>query len=94
MNLKTILSQYLRETADKLDEDSCNMSREEQEQLFSLIAHQELNKTEAAELLGMSTRTFDRKISEGELPAGQHIRGSKSLVWYRDEIELSKTKEL
>lgn len=86
MDTKKLLANELRNFADKLDSDECNLSPTEQAALLANISHTELNKTEAAELLNMSTRTFDRKIQAGEIPAGQHKRGSNALIWYKDEI--------
>lgn len=40
----------------------------------------------AADYLNMSTRTFDRYIEKGELSQGVHVRGSKNLIWYKDEL--------
>lgn len=86
MDLKKIIAQYLRDSAEKIEKDSCGMTDAEINQLAQQIMHQEMNKTEAAEFLNMSIRNFDRKIENGEIPPGQHIRGSKSLIWYKDEL--------
>lgn len=85
-NLKNIISTYLRQTADSIDSDSCILSQEESNYLLSQIMHIELKKSEAAERLGISTRTFDRRVSAGELPQGKHVMHHKDLVWYLDEI--------
>lgn len=86
MNLKSLVADYLRKSADDLDNDMCSLTDEEVKTLATQLLHIELNKSEAADLLNISTRTFDRKIKNGEIPKGQHIRGSKELVWYEDEI--------
>lgn len=86
MNLRNIVSEYLRDAADNIQNNSCGLTEEEIQDLIKQLMHIELNKTEAAEYLGMSTRTFDRKIENGELPIGKHIRGSKNLIWYKDEL--------
>lgn len=86
MDLRNIVSEYLRDAADNIQNNSCGLTEEEIQDLIKQLMHIELNKTEAAEYLGMSTRTFDRKIENGELPVGQHVRGSKNLIWYKDEL--------
>jgi excisionase family DNA binding protein len=48
--------------------------------------HEEMNKQQAADYLNISTRTFDRYIESGKLPQGIHVRGSKNLIWYKDEL--------
>lgn len=86
MDLRNVVSEYLRNAADNIQNNSCGLTEEEIQDLIKQLMHIELNKTEAAEYLGMSTRTFDRKIENGELPIGKHIRGSKNLIWYKDEL--------
>lgn len=86
MDLKKIIAQYLRESADKIETNSCGLSNAEITQLAQQIMHQEMNKSEAAEFLNMSTRTFDRKIESGQLPKGVHNLGSKQKIWYKDEL--------
>lgn len=45
-----------------------------------------MNKQQAADYLNISTRTFDRYIESGKLPQSIHVRGSKNLIWYKDEL--------
>ena len=89
-----ILTKYLRELADKIDSGECALTEEEKLDLLSQIAHTKINKTEAADMLHMSTRNFDRKIKDGEIPAGIHERGSKQLIWYKDEILKYETESI
>lgn len=86
MDLKSIVAQYLREAADKIENGSCSLNDTEIKYLVSHIMHEEMNKQEAADYLNMSTRTFDRYIEKDELPQGVHVRGSKNLIWYKDEL--------
>ena len=81
-----VISNELRRIADKIDTGECALTEDECLELLSHIAHQKLNKTEAADLLGISTRTFDRKIDEGIYPQGQKVRGQNTLIWYKDEL--------
>ena len=48
--------------------------------------HIKVNKTQASDFLHISTGTFDRKINDGELPAGKKDIGSNQLYWYKDEL--------
>jgi predicted DNA-binding transcriptional regulator AlpA len=48
--------------------------------------HVKINKTQASDFLHISTRTFDRKINDGELPVGKKDVGSNQLYWYKDEL--------
>lgn len=90
MDLKEIIAQYLRESADKIESNMCGLSNDEIIQLAQAIMHKELNKTEAAELLNISTRTFDRRVESGELPQGIRTAGSNQKIWYQDELLLSQ----
>ena len=64
MDLKSIVAQYLREAADKIENGSCSLNDTEIKYLVSHIMHEEMNKQEAADYLNMSTRTFDRYIEK------------------------------
>ncbi len=86
MDLKRILAQYLRETADKIEQNTCSLTDSEIKHLLRYIMHEEMNKQQAADYLNISTRTFDRYIESGKLPQGIHVRGSKNLIWYKDEL--------
>lgn len=86
--ISKILSSYLREIADKIDLGECALSEPEQIALLKQIAHQKVNKSQAADLLGISVRTFDRKVQNREIPQGKKDLGSNQLYWYRDELEL------
>lgn len=86
MGLNHIIATHLREVADKIDQNTCGLTSSEIKTFATVFMHEEMNKTEASEFLNMSTRTFDRKIENGELPQGKHIRGSKNLIWYKDEL--------
>ena len=77
MDLKRILAQYLRETADKIEQNTCSLTDSEIKHLLGHIIHEEMNKQQAADYLNISTRTFDRYIESGKLPQGVHVRGSK-----------------
>lgn len=86
MDLKNIVGDYLIESGQNIKNNTCGLSEEEIAQLASSIIHKELNKTEAAELLNISTRTFDRKVANGELPQGVSVRGQNTKIWYEDEL--------
>ena len=86
MILKSILINYLRESADKLAKDECALDDVEIAELAGNLLHVKVNKTQAAKLLNISTRTFDRHIETGELPAGRKDLGSNQLYWFKDEL--------
>ena len=83
---KSNCSTIFKKAADKIENGSCNLNDTKIKYLVSHIMHEEMNKQEAADYLNMSTRTFDRYIEKGELPQGVHVRCSKNLIWYKDEL--------
>ena len=84
--IKDIVVSFLKDSIKKIEHDECSLSDQELQHLASNIIHIKINKTEAAEILGISTRTLDRKINLGEVPAGRKDLGSNSLYWYKDEL--------
>ncbi len=89
MDLKKIIAQQLRIAADKIESNSCGLTESEILQLVQSVMHQELTKTESAQFLNISTRTFDRYIEKGVIPPGHKKNGSTQLLWYKDELILN-----
>lgn len=86
MEMKYIIADFLVESADKIRKNECGLQESEIVYLASQIMHVKVNKTQAAEFLHISSRTFDRKICDGELPIGKKDIGSNQLYWYKDEL--------
>lgn len=86
MEMKYIIADFLVESADKIRKNECGLQESEMVYLASQIMHVKVNKTQASDFLHISTRTFDRKINDGELPAGKKDIGSNQLYWYKDEL--------
>lgn len=93
--LEQLLSKMLRDTADKIDSGSCNMSDEEimtaMESMSQFDSNQRISKDQACSLLGISRSTFDSYVRIGLLPRGQKVRGFKEKFWLKYEIESFKT---
>ena len=86
MEMKYIIADFLAESADKIRKNECGLQESEIVYLASQVMHVKVNKTQASDFLHISTRTFDRKINDGELPAGKKDIGSNQLYWYKDEL--------
>jgi len=84
--IKSLVSKFLRETADKIDTDNCTLTDEEASEIFSIVAHQPLSKEQACQYLNISRATFDNWIRNGYLPKGKKRKGFNELYWYKDEI--------
>lgn len=57
--LKEIVSQMLREAADRIDNGNCEVSDEDMYTSLKNILHIPISKTDAREFLGLSRTTFD-----------------------------------
>ena len=86
MNLNKEVADQLRTAADDIENNRCGLNQNEIQDLASVVMHIEMNKSEAANYLGLSIRTFDRYIANGWIPRGIRPLGSNSLVWYKDEL--------
>lgn len=85
--IKDLLIKYLRNAADSIESNDCELTEDQIEEILRLIAHQPLSKEQACIKLNMSRSTFDSKVHSGELPKGKKRQGFKELVWYQDELE-------
>lgn len=85
-----IISAFLRESADKLDNGTCELSREQLIALVDGIAHEPLSKLEACRYLNISRSKFDYLVKAGYLPQGKKRVGFKELSWYKDDLLLYK----
>lgn len=77
---------YLRDTANKLESGSCELSDEEAFDLLKIVGHRALSKAEACSYLNCSRPTFDNAVAAGLIPKGRKRKGFKELVWYEDEL--------
>ena len=91
LNLKRWVVKYLREIADKIEADSCEMTDEEAMRVMSIIAHEPLSKEQAANYMNLSTSRFDDYVRMRKLPRGRKRRGHRELDWYKDELDMYKS---
>lgn len=85
--LKQLLIRTLRDTADKIETDTCELTEQEASQIMEVLLHVTMSKETACSYLGLSRSKFDELIRDGKLPKGRKRRGFKELVWYRDELD-------
>ena len=84
--LTKLVVKYLRDVADRIEADNCQLSDEEATDIMKVIAHRALSKEEACTFLNCSRATFDNGVRDGLLPKGRKLRGRKELIWYEDEL--------
>ena len=84
-----IIKSSLRQLLDDMDSGNSSISEQEQEELINLferINKRELNKTETAEYLGISTGTVNNYVSRGWIPEGVKKQGSSQKVWLKSDL--------
>lgn len=90
--LSRIIVKELRILADKIEANNTNLSEDEAMALLSTITHEAMSKDQACSYLNLSRSRFDDLVREGKLPKGKKRRGFKELVWYKDELEMARSK--
>lgn len=86
--LKKLLTKLLRDTANKIDAGTCELSEEEATQMLEILSHIALSKEQACIYLNMSRSRFDDLVRQGKLPKGKKRTGFKELFWYKDELKV------
>lgn len=84
--VKKIIAKLLHQYADNIAADNSNITEEQAADILSLIAHIELSKEEACELLNIKRSRFDDLVREGRIPRGKKVKHKNNLVWYKDEL--------
>lgn len=93
--IKTILQKFI----DDIDADNTNLSYEQQCDIIRILSNvnlgqdNEMNKTQAADYLGVSRATFDNYVHDGYIPKGKQIGKFKELRWYKSDLDLFLLKK-
>ena len=88
--IKTILQKFI----DDIDADNTNISYEQQCDIIKILSNvdigkdNEMNKTQAADYLGVSRATFDNYVHDGFIPKGKQVGYFKELRWYKSDLDL------
>ena len=85
--LNKLIVKLLRETAEKIDAGTCELSESEAMDIMSVLSHRVMSKEDACIYLNISRSRFDDLVREGKLPKGRKRRGFKELVFYQDELD-------
>ena len=94
-----LIRDILQKFIDDIDADNSNMSYEQQCQLIQVLSNvnlgqdNEMNKTQAADYLGVSRATFDNYVRDGFIPKGKQIGKFKELRWYKSDLDLFLIKQ-
>lgn len=81
-----MLIKELRQVADKLESNTCEIGEQEAIDIINIIAREPMSKQSAAEFMNMSVPTFDLHVTNGHIPKGKKRKGFKELVWYKCDL--------
>ena len=93
--IKIILQKFI----DDIDADNTNLNYEQQCNVIRVLSNvnlgqdNEMNKTQAADYLGVSRATFDNYVRDGLIPKGKQIGKFKELRWYKSDLDLFLIKQ-
>lgn len=94
MPMMKIIRTILQKWIDDIDADNTNLSYEQQCNLIRIMSNvdlgqeNEMNKTQAAEYLGVCRATFDNYVRDGFIPQGRQVGKFKELRWYKSDLDL------
>ena len=83
-----IVVKQLREAANKIEANNCELTEDEAMDILRVIADEALSKDQACSYLNLSRSRFDELVKQGKLPKGRKRRGFKELVWRKSELVL------
>lgn len=90
----SIIRSLLQQHIDNIDSGNTNLNYEQQCKLLRIMSNvdigqdNEMNKTEAADYIGVSRATFDNYVKDGFIPKGKEVGRFKELRWYKSDLDL------
>ena len=96
--MRKIIRAILQKFIDDLDSDNTNIDYEQECEILRLLSNvnigqeNEMNKTQAADYLGVSRATFDNYVRDGFIPKGKQVGSFKELRWYKSDLDLYLSK--
>ena len=97
--MRKIIRAILQKFIDDLDSDNTNIDYEQECEILRLLSNvnigqeNEMNKTQAADYLGVSRATFDNYVRDGFIPKGKQVGSFKELRWYKSDLDLYLSKQ-
>ena len=99
INMLQIIKHLLQKFIDDIDADNTNLNYEQQCNIIRVLSNvnlgqdNEMNKTQAADYLGVSRATFDNYVRDGFIPKGKQIGQFKELRWYKSDLDIFLIKQ-
>ena len=94
MSMLKIIRTILQKFIDDIDADNSNLSYEQQCNIIRILSNvdigqeNEMNKTQAADYIGVCRATFDNYVRDGFIPKGRKIESFKELRWYKSDLDV------
>lgn len=97
--MRKIIRAILQKFIDDIDTDNTNIDYEQECEILRLLSNvnigqeNEMNKTQAADYLGVSRATFDNYVRDGFIPKGKQVGSFKELRWYKSDLDIYLMKQ-
>lgn len=94
-----VIRAILQKFIDDIDSDNTNLDFQQQCDIIKILSNvnlgqeNEMNKTHAADYLGVSRATFDNYVRDGFIPKGKQVGSFKELRWYKSDLDLFMMKQ-
>ena len=94
-----VIRAILQKFIDDIDADNTNLDFQQQCEIIKILSNvnlgqeNEMNKTQAADYLGVSRATFDNYVRDGFIPKGKQVGNFKELRWYKSDLDLFMMKQ-
>lgn len=80
------ITNFMRETADKLDAGNSNITEQQAINVFQLLGDEVMSKDQVMQYLNIDNNQFYKLQKEGKIPKGKKVRGFKELQYYKSEL--------
>lgn len=94
-----IIRSILQKHIDDIDAGNTNLNYDQQCQIIRILSNvdagqeNEMNKTQAADYLGVSRATFDNYVRDRFIPKGKQVGNFKELRWYKSDLDIYLSKQ-
>ena len=94
MGMLKIIRNILQQFIDDIDADNSKLNYEQQCNVIRVLSNvnlgqdNEMNKTQAADYIGVSRATFDNYVRDGFIPRGRQVGNFKELRWYKSDLDI------
>ncbi len=94
-----VIRAILQKFIDDIDSNNTNLDFQQQCDIIKILSNvnlgqeNEMNKTQAADYVGVSRATFDNYVRDGFIPKGKQVGNFKELRWYKSDLDLFMMKQ-